>query len=115
MQDNNVSEVESSDVEEEKDFSEMLDEYQNKKRFFNFEGDSGMARLNEIFETLGYGHNYRYGSPLEAFLSDNSGACEAMLEWLAATGDHIPEWKESLQGALDDLAEDEKELEEDND
>ena len=108
---NNVKSVGVKVESEEQDFSEMLNTFQNKKKMFHFEGDSGMARLNELFETLGYGHNFRYGSPVEHFLSDNSGACEALIEWVAANGDYVEEWKENLQGALDDLADDDEEEE----
>jgi len=63
--------------------SEILNEYCDQKKIFNFEGDTGLKNLNQITKAIGYkGHGFMYGSSLEEFLSDNPGACNAIKDWI---------------------------------
>lgn len=86
--------------------TELLERFCNEREFYHFEGDRGIERLNVITEALGYAADgLLYGSSLERFLGDNSGAMEALLEWI---GDHVPEcWEVELTEALEDEEEDE--------
>lgn len=107
--------VESSD--EEKTFSELLDEYQDQEKMWHFEGDRGLDKLNELTKAIGYrGHGFKYGSSLEEFLSDNPGACEALVEWISENGEHgsveDDSWRENL---ISNLNEPEEESEDDQD
>ena len=62
----------------------------------HFEGDSGCEELETLCSALGYeGHRFRFGSPLEEFLSDNPGAQAALVEWVSDRG--VPDWRENLQ------------------
>lgn len=70
--------------DDDKEFSELLEEYQDQEKIYNFEGNNGLDNLNKICAAIGYrGHGFKYGSSLEEFLADNSGACVAIIEWLS--------------------------------
>lgn len=63
---------------------ELLEQYCEQKNITRFEGDSGVASLHKICAALGYSEdNYKYGSPIEKFLADNSGAIEMLLDWIS--------------------------------
>lgn len=105
-----VTEEELNDMS----WSEVLEEYQDQNLMHSFEGDSGMAKLNNFCHDIGYvGHQFKYGSPLEHFLSDNPGACEAMMEWVRNQGTDHPddEWRNNLADMLE-LSEDDEDEEE---
>lgn len=62
----------------------------------HIEGDGGLRSMNEVAEKLGYrGDQYMYGSPLESFLSDNPGAIEAIVAWIATHP--CEEWVKKLK------------------
>lgn len=83
-----------------KTVSELLDQFIDEKRL-RFEGDKGVEALGEVAQAIGYsGHSFRYGSPLESFLSDNPGACEALINWIGEQG--LPEWKENLEAEVEE-------------
>ena len=69
---------------------ELVTEYLDHNEIYRFEGDKGVEDLNTFVKALnptGYREEgYRYGSSLERFLSDNPGACEAIVEWVKGTG-----------------------------
>lgn len=97
-----------SDDNDEKDLSEVLNQYVSEKRM-RFEGDSGLDNLNTLIHDMSngeYGHQYKYGSPLESFLSDNPGAVEALMEWIAENDFFEAEegmsWKSNLESCLND-------------
>lgn len=99
--------------------SELIEEFTTLKRL-RFEGDRGVENLEKLAKAIGYkGHPHRYGSPLEAFLSDNPGAQEALVNWIGEQD--ITDWKECLESELpekdgdeddDDSDEDEEDEEE---
>ena len=92
----------------EKDMEELLDEFCDQNRLHSFEGDSGLERFTKVVEALGYkAHRFKWGTPIEVFLSDNSGAIEAVIEWIGSR--NIPEWKENLESNLEEDEEDEVE------
>ena len=83
------------------DFDDLVREWQDTHRVYSFEGDSGIVSLNSLCAAIGYeGHQFRFGSPLEHFLSDNPGACDAMVEWMMEWGNTSPEWKEKLENTM---------------
>jgi len=59
------------------------------------EGESGVKTLNEIAQIIGYDEvGFKYGSPLEQFLADNSSCVEAILEWIDKQ--NVQEWNDEL-------------------
>lgn len=90
-----LSEEEDDDYEDEpKSFDEVVDEFLDKKGIHRFEGPRGLRNLDILAKGLGY----RGGS--SEFFEDNSGALEAVIEWIKQFGDRVPEWKESLESVL---------------
>jgi hypothetical protein len=87
------------EIEEEKDAHEIIGDYMDAKVFSCcFEGDRGVEQLETLVRDLGYtGGGWKYGDPIEAFLSDNSGCIEAIIEWI--TDNLSGEQMESLKGA----------------
>lgn len=78
---------------------DLIECFNKKEQRWNFEGDSGLERLNKLFGAMGYEKdNFLYGSPLEKFLSDNPGAIEAILNWVISFQND--EWVENLQDYL---------------
>ena len=81
---------------------ELVTEYLDHNEIYRFEGDKGVEDLNTFVKALnptGYREEgYRYGSSLERFLSDNPGACEAIVEWVKAQD--LQEWRESIESEL---------------
>lgn len=72
-----------------------------KNKAWHFEGDSGLAKLESLVETLGYVQTgFRFGNPIEAFLSDNPGACEAVVEFIREWADRNTDWRENLAAAV---------------
>lgn len=81
-----------------RELNDLITDFVQAKKL-RFEGDTGVANLNEVAATLGYREaGFRYGSSLERFLSDNPGAQEALLVWIGKQ--NIPEWQESIQNEL---------------
>ena len=72
------------------------------QHFGGYEGERGVRNLEKLTEALGYGQGYMRGRALEEFLSDNSGAIEALLEFISNNVDQVPEWEESLSEVLVD-------------
>src|ERR1700748_3885353 len=67
----------------EKDFCDLLEEYQVQEGISHFEGDSGLKSLNKICRAIGYEESpFACGSSLEQFLKDNPGAMCAIVDWL---------------------------------
>lgn len=86
-------------MEDELSFFELLEEFRNQEKIFCLEGGRGVAGLEKICEAIGYRDQpFRYGSPLESFLSDNSGAIEVLLEWIAEQD--TEDWRDSLESHL---------------
>ena len=80
------------------DGDEILQRWKDGNNAHNFEGESGMKRFEELCEALGYLETgFRFGTPIERFLSDNSGAIDAILEhFLTDQLDRNEEWREAL-------------------
>ena len=69
---------------------------------YHFEGESGLQRFEKLIEMLGYESNgFRFGSLIEVFLSDNSGAMEKIIEFISEMLDEPNnEWRENLIESL---------------
>jgi hypothetical protein len=72
-------------------FSELLDEYAEQEKIYALEGARGIRNFTELTRAIGY-------NSLDDFLADNSGAIEAMVNWLHDR--NVPEWKESLASQI---------------
>ncbi len=95
---------------EEKDFSELLAEFTEQEKLYNFEGESGLKRFEKVIEAIGYkAHGFRFGNLIEVFLADNPGAVAALIEFIEEWGDKGTEWKESLESNLNYVEEEENE------
>jgi len=80
------------------ELSELLDNFLAQKKIYRFEGPQGRENLITIVRALGYRSWNRYdtdqGRALEAFLEDNPGAIEAIVEWIKKQGSQ--EWIQML-------------------
>jgi hypothetical protein len=94
--------VDESEVVEDKDLSDLMEEFCEKERIHRFEGDAGVRNLETIVNTLGY-KEFMGQSELITFLSDNPGAQEALYEWILSI--NAPEWREAIQESLGDTDE----------
>lgn len=65
---------------------ELLDNFLAQKKIYRFEGPQGRENLITIVRALGYRSWNPYdtdqGRALWAFLEDNPGAIEAIVEWI---------------------------------
>jgi len=90
----------------------LVDTFLDKNQLYHFEGDRGVGNLEKLLKEIGYkGHSFKYGTPVEAFLSDNPGAIEALIEWIKET--NVKEWEDALTSE-DDEDEDEDDEEADD-
>jgi len=92
----------------------LIDKYLDANKMYHFEGDTGVKHLEKLVSDIGYkGHGFKYGTPVESFLSDNPGAMDAIVEWIKEQ--NVPEWIEALSEEDADEDEDEDEDEDDED
>lgn len=85
----------------DKDLGEMIDKYIDQERLYSWESTRGVRNLQKLVRVLD--PHYR---DIDTFLEDNSGAIEAIVEWIKDR--NVPEWAENLQGELyEDDSEDE--------
>jgi len=75
--------------------SDVLEKYCDEMKFFCWEGETGIKQIHELCRDLGYKENqYQHGDSLHEFLRDNSGAFEALLNWI---GENMTdEWVKGL-------------------
>ena len=92
------------------DFFTVLNKWQDENKAWRNEGTTGVDNLENLCRDIGYDKNGAYinASPILNFLSDNSGAIEAIHEWMCKQD--VDEWIESLENTL---PEDEDEEDED--
>ena len=60
---------------------EKLDKIIEHNRWYHFEGPTGVKRLEEIAEILGYNNRYN-STAIESMLEDNPGMMDAMVEFI---------------------------------
>lgn len=71
----------------------LLEKFMDQRRLYSFEGPRGVRNLSTITAALGYGS-------LTAFLEDNPGAVQAIVDWVS---DHpIPEFVEKLEQEIEE-------------
>ena len=78
---------------DDKDLGELVDAYLDQEGIHSFESDRGVRSLGNLFRAL----DGKY-SDIRDFLADNSGACEAIVEWIKST--NVQEWKENLESVV---------------
>lgn len=86
----------------EKTMYEVVDEFISRNNL-RFELDT--KGLQQLVDAMGYSEDIYagflyHGDPITAFLSDNPGAQEAIVNWIQEQ--HIPEWKEALEECADE-------------
>lgn len=69
------------------DIGELVDKYIDTNKMYHFEGPGGVQKFAKLVGVFGY-------SNIDEFLEDNSGAIQAMIEWIS--GMSIPEWRAAL-------------------
>jgi len=75
---------------EEMDNEEVLDLYMEQNNLYRTEGTQGVDNLRSLCAALGYDRNGQYigsGHELINFLADNSGAVEALMEFVREHAD----------------------------
>ncbi len=83
----------------ERTLEEVLQQYLAENDMYRTEGPKGVNNLEKLVTALGYDSNYSV-SVLHAFLEDNAGCIEAMIEWIGTR--NVPEWKASIESQLQD-------------
>lgn len=83
----------SENDDEDRDMTELVELLCDKMKWYHFEGSGGVNDFTKFVKILGYGD-------IEDFLADNSGATNAMVEWIQTV--NSPEWKASIEEALGD-------------
>lgn len=69
---------------EEPDKWDVMEAYLESKGFHQFEGESGVQRLETVAKDLGYKEDgFKYGDPISALLADNPGCIDAIIDWVA--------------------------------
>ncbi len=82
---------------------EMLDTYLDQNDMHCWESSSGLKNLNTLCSHLGYSEqSYKNGSPLEEFLSDNPGACSAVVDFIRDHMIRCEEWQTALESHIQD-------------
>jgi len=84
------------------DSDDLMRRWRDQNRMHSVEGDSGLEKMETLFEAIGYGHRLRWGDPVQAFLSDNPGACEAIMEWFEDQLERTPEWQGAIAAELEE-------------
>jgi hypothetical protein len=84
---------------DDKDFSEVVMDYIEQNKLTRTEGTTGVRNMEKLVTALGYNANFS-ASAIHAFLEDNSGCIEAMIEWISSC--NVPEWREALESQLRD-------------
>lgn len=84
-------------------FSKNLDRAIDENKLFRTEGRKGVENLCKIVQMIGYVDKQYFGQfeggsfgDLIEFLEDNSGAVQAIIEWIKEEGDDNYEWQEML-------------------
>lgn len=86
-------------------FDSLLNKYMDDKKLWNIEGRAGLTNLAAICSAIGYKDPNYFGQlsreasigDLVNFLEDNSGAIEAIIEFIKQEGDRNDDWQSSLR------------------
>ena len=74
---------------------DKLEQYIRLKRFYHFEGESGVRKLETLVKDIG-GYN-----SLHDFLADNPGACEAIMNFVQEFLPRNSEWEDNLTEVIE--------------
>jgi hypothetical protein len=84
-----------------REFCSVLEKYRNQEKAWSTEGRTGVENLCRICHAIGYVDNFAsngsYGDLIE-FLKDNSGAVQALLEWMKENAND--DWRDSLESRI---------------
>lgn len=91
---------------ETEDLSEAIEKYRDQQEMYSNEGRRGVENLCKLARVIGYKDNQYFGQlsngssigDLIEFLEDNSGAIDAVIEWMGTI--NAPEWKEAIKEEL---------------
>lgn len=75
------------------DLQGTLDKFRDHEGLYQTEGERGVNNLEKVLAALGYDSRYST-SVLHSFLTDNSGAVEALLQWVGEQ--RSQEWRDML-------------------
>lgn len=89
---------------DERSLRELIVDWQDENRVHNFEGSSGIERFEKLLKVIGYADGNFFNDVLRNFLSDNSGAIEAIIEWIGAR--EVDEWADALRDEVAPPADD---------
>jgi len=89
-----------------RDLSDVLAQYMDENKMHCMEGVRGVNAFEKLARALGYDGSWS-ASTLHAFLEDNSGCIEAMIEWIGSRNN--PDWKAALESQISDPAAEEPE------
>lgn len=87
---------------------ELIDKFIEQNNLHSFEGERGVRNFTTVVRAL----DPQYTS-VDAFLSDNPGAMEALLNWIGNSKSPSPEWQLSLENQIDN-SEDESDVDDDS-
>ena len=87
-----------------RDLSELLMQYMGENNMHCMEGTRGVKSFEKLCRALNYSDSFST-SAIHAFLEDNSGCLEAMIEWIGSRNNQ--EWKEAIKEQLMDPMEEE--------
>lgn len=104
---------------DENSMEELICAFENEKKIYTSEGDTGVQNLCRLVRAIGYEDPMFYGQfdygvaygDLFEFLRDNSGCIEAIKRWIGEQ--NVREWKDNLLSEIpveDDDEEDEDEM-----
>lgn len=81
------------EAKEKLDFDELFDKYTRQEKMYSWEGARGVRNLKTLIRILD--SHYR---DLDDFLEDNSGAIEAIINWINER--NVQEWAENLKAEI---------------
>lgn len=87
---------------ENETLDEVIQKWQNANNIHRYEGTKGVDNFQKLCRAIGYedGNYFGYNNEIVNFLSDNPGAIEAMISWIAEREN--PDWKQNLIELIDE-------------
>ena len=96
-----VEEQQVNEARDDHDLGELIDKYIDQESLYSWESTRGVRNLQKLVKILD--PHYR---DIDTFLEDNSGAIEAIVEWIKDR--NVSEWAENVKAELhEDDSEDE--------
>ena len=84
---------------------QKLSEYMSANQMHCMEGDRGVKQMEKIMSEV-CGYNGDWGGVLRNFFTDNSGAIEAVIEWIGKA--RVSEWSENLDNLVEESIEEDE-------